>query len=151
MDDKARRSPVSFDKDAQVIRLEGSGGLAIMLTFLLKAKFGEAYDSETLFHRQLAELARDLQAALPATLRRHSDRPFADDSLFKIATEIVLKGWQTGWWSMSRDERIAYVQDVVVAPHRLSDAQLDTLLEGVETVLFNQRRIVSAADEAGEP
>lgn len=127
-----------------------------MLTFLLKAKFGEAYDPETLFHGELADLTRKIHADLPsprttAPKSISTEGPFTREALSQIAQAIVLDSPRSGWWSMSRDERVAFIQTVVVAPHSLSEGQLDTLFDYTESVLFNQRRIVGAADEAGEP
>jgi hypothetical protein len=143
--------PINFDAEANVLRFSGPGGISILLTVLLKAKFGEAYDPEMLFHQPLAELGRNLQAAIPARPSRSPDGPFSEEALFRIAEAIIHESWRSGWWSMSLDQRVAYVQNVVVAPHHLSESQLDDLFERVDDMLFNLQRIVNTAGGSGEP
>jgi hypothetical protein len=125
--------PVQYDADEGTIRLHG------------KAKFGEALDPEVLFHPDLAAMMTALRAR---GVIQVSDRegPFNRLALQSIAGLIVSESWRSGWWQKSRDEQVAFVQNVVVAPHRLSDEQLEDLFDDIESNLQWRRRIVEAAD-----
>lgn len=139
--------PVQYDTDEVAIRPNGKGGASVMLAFLLKAKFGEALDPEVLFHPDLA--------AMMIALREHglagfaqTEGPFDVAALQSIARLIVSESWRSGWWDKSRDEQIDFIQNVVVAPHRLSDLQIDFVLQDVDSDLYWRRQIVEAADAA---
>jgi hypothetical protein len=142
--------PISHDPDRGVLKLAGSGGASIMLAFLLKAKFGEAFDPEMLFHAPLAGIMNSLfeHSQIPT---RQSEGPFTRVQLQRLAKEIVTESWRSGWWAKSRDQRVAFLQQVVAAPYRLSDRQVDDILDDVEAELFWRRKVVAAADAAGEP
>jgi hypothetical protein len=139
--------PVQYDADEGTIRLNGKGGASVMLTFLLKAKFGEAFDPEVLFHPDLADIMIALRAK-SLTDFTQTEGPFDLATLNQIASLIVSESWRSGWWGKSRDEQIDFIQNVVVAPHRLSDLQIEFVLEGVDNDLHWRRRIVEAADAA---
>ena len=141
--------PIVYRPDRNVIELDGASGAVVMLTFLMKAKFGESFDPETLFHQELAGLIRQLQgvAGFP---RDEPGEVFGREELYLIATHIVQESARSGWWRMERDERLAYLQDVA-APHRLSEGQVEEIFETVASALFRQREVVRAADDAGVP
>lgn len=137
--------PVHYDADEGTIRIHGKGGASVMLAFLLKAKFGEALDPEVLFHPDLAAMMIALRARGVIQVS-DTEGPFDRVTLQSIAGLIVSESWRSGWWQKSRDEQVAFIQNVVVAPHRLSDEQLEDLFEDIESNLHWRRRIVEAAD-----
>lgn len=140
--------PIRYDADAGVLHLAGEGGASVMLAVLLKAKFGEAYDPEILFHPDLA--------AIMIALRQHgvsqsplpSEGQFDRAALQEIGRLIVSESWRSGWWGKSRAEQVEFVQNVVAAPHRLSDDQIEALFEDIENELYWRRKIIDAADAA---
>lgn len=137
--------PIRYDADAGVIQLDGAGGASVLLGVLLKAKFGDAYDPEVLFHPNLAEIMVALQTR--GTVHpQATSAPFDRAGLQTLARLIVNESWRSDWWKKSRDEQIDFIQTVVAAPHRLSGEQLDALFEDIETELYWRRRIVDAAD-----
>lgn len=139
--------PVQYDADEGAIRLNGKGGASVMLAFLLKAKFGEAFDPEVLFHPDLAAIMVALRTNGLIDFTE-TEGPFGLADLDKMASLIVSESWRSGWWNKSRDEQIDFIQNVVVAPHRLSDLQIEFVLEGIESDLHWRRQVVEAADAA---
>lgn len=139
--------PVQYDADEGTIRLNSKGGASVMLAFLLKAKFGEAFDPEVLFHPDLAAIMIALRAN-GLTNFTETEGPFDVAALDQIASLIVSESWRSGWWNKSRDEQIEFIQNVVVAPHRLSVSEIEFVLEGVDSGLDWRRRVVEAADAA---
>ena len=116
---------------------------------LLRAKFADALAPETLFHKELALLLNQLSA--DALIRAPTrDAPFAPDFLSGIAKALVDESWRSGWWAMSEEARIAYLQDIVAAPYTFSPQEIEDILEDVGRRLCWRRRVVSAADAAGE-
>ena len=138
--------PVQYDADAGIIQLHGKGGASVMLAFLLKAKFGEALDPEVLFHPDLAAIMIALRAR--GVQISETEGPFDRVALQSIAGLIVRESWRSGWWQKSRDEQVAFIENVIVAPHRLSAEQIEDLFEDIESDLHWRRRIVEAADAA---
>jgi hypothetical protein len=146
--------PIAYDPVRNVIALDGEAGVAVMLALLLKAKFGEAYDPEVLFHEELAQImcALNERVASPAGEPKAPDAgSFPREDLFQIAEAIVDESWRSGWWMKTPDERVAYIRDVVAAPHGLSREEMEILVENIDSVMFNLRRVANAAEEAGEP
>jgi len=141
------RFPVRYDRDANTIILDGSGGASIMLTFLFKAKFGEAFDPEVLFHEPLAKIMADLQKECLVPPQGGGPGPFTAEHLHIIAEAILNQSYRSGWWDMSREGQIDYLRNVIAAPHPMSDEQVDAVFDGVESGLFNRRRVVEIADQ----
>jgi len=139
--------PIQYDADAGTIQLDGKGGASVMLAFLLKAKFGDAFDREVLFHPNLAAIMIALRAKGIIQVSE-TEGPFDRTAIQSIARLIVGESWRSGWWQKSRDEQIEFIQNVVVAPHRLSAEQIEFLFDDIEGDLHWQRRIVDAADAA---
>ncbi|RZJ36963.1 MAG: hypothetical protein EON87_22890 [Brevundimonas sp.] len=137
--------PVQYDADAGIIRLHGKGGASVMLTVLLKAKFGEAFDPDVLFHPDLAAI---MIALRERGIIQVSERegPFDRAALQSMARLIVGESWRSGWWQKSRDEQVAFIENVLVAPHHLSAEQMELLFEDIESDLHWRRTIVEAAD-----
>lgn len=131
-----------FDPETDTIRLNGSA--TVMLALLMKAKFGERFDPETLFHRPLAELIRQLDGASNLPPREVGDC-FTRDDLLRIAQEVFGQSFQSGWWSMSAEQRRQYLQ-VAAAPWILSSEQIEMVRADVEDLLLRSRQIVAAAD-----
>ncbi len=131
-----------FDPETDTIRLNGS--VTVMLALLMKAKFGERFDPETLFHGPLADLIRQLDGASKLPPREAGDC-FTRDDLLRIAEAVFSESFQSGWWSMGTEQRREYLQ-VAAAPWILSDDQIEIVREYVEDLLSRSRQIISAAD-----
>ncbi len=140
--------PISYDPKSNTIKLDGPDGATVILAFLLKAKFGEAFDPEVLLHEQLANVMSELRenASWAASVGANPQGPFTQESLHQIANAILGESFRSGWWGMSREERAAYVREVAAAPHSISVEQVETVLLGVDDGLFRWREIVEAAD-----
>ena len=136
----------TYDPAADAVRLNGAA--PIMLTFLMKSKFGERFDPETLFHPGLAALINQLDAAIGYPKERGDC--FSREDMFSIAERVVEQSLSIGWWSMTAEEREAYLQQAA-SPWVLSDDQLETIIEDIASLLFRRRQVVAAADAAGEP
>lgn len=138
-------SPVTYNPETNAVVLQGAGGRSILLAYLLKAKFGDAYDHEMLFHPDLAKLLTNLSADRP---KAEGPAPFTPDALWTMAVALVDRSAQLNWWNLSREGQIAFVQDVVAAPHRLSAEQLEILFENIDMTLWHRRQVVEAAQAA---
>ncbi len=134
----------SYDPASDSIHL--NGGATIMLTLLMKARFGERFDPSTLFHPGLTGLIRQLEAAsdLPQPV---AGQCFDHVELHLIASRVYDESINIGWWAMTDAEREAFLQDAV-APWRLSVAQVQTIVEGASDILDSHRRTVAAADKS---
>ena len=136
----------TYDPATDTIRLNGCA--SIMLTLLMKAKFGEKFDSEMLFHERLTELIRQLDQSLGGT--RGEAECFDRADLFEIAKGVFSGSFQSGWWLKNAQQREQYLQDAA-APWVLSSSQIEGIMDGIEGLLFQARQITSQADAAGEP
>jgi len=136
-----------YDPETDSIRL--NGGAAIMLTLLMKAKFGERFDPITLFHPQLADLIRQLTAALDDRLRP-SGQGFDRKDLSRIAEAVFNDSSSNGWWSKSIEDRTQFLQDAA-APWLLSADETDTIVDDINSRLFRARQIASIAAAEEEP
>jgi hypothetical protein len=115
-----------------------------MLRLLMKAKFGQRFDPETLLHGQLADLIREMSQSLGEA--RSSGECFDSEDMLAIAKAVFDESFRSGWWSMSSDERERYLQNAA-SPWLLSAEQVDTIVEHVDDMLFLSRRVAKAADE----
>lgn len=146
--------PVCYNESENIIRLDGPAGASIMLSILLKAKFGEAFDPIILFHEPLARIMLGLQercrrAGPPiAASALIAAGPFTAEDLHRIAEAVLNESDRAAWWSMSREQRATYLRGIVAAPHTMSDAQLQAVFDNIESGLWNRRRVVEAADKA---
>lgn len=138
--------PISYDAANNTLLLSGKGGAQVLLALLLRAKFGDAFEPETLFHEPLA----NVMIALQRECGQEGDLggPFTREQLVRVADEIVSESWRSGWWAMTESERVAFVQEVIVAPYRLSAEQMSELLCDVDEGLAARRQIAAAAERA---
>ena len=136
----------TYDPTTDTISLNGCA--SIMLTLLMKAKFGEKFDSEVLFHERVAELVRQLDHSLGGTCRPAAWLSRAD--LYEIANGVFHDSFQSGWWSKTAQQREQYLQDAA-APWVLSTGQIQDITDDIESLLFRARQITSKAASAGEP
>ena len=134
----------TYDAASDSVRLGGNA--AIMLTLLLKAKFGERFDPEMLFHTRLAELIAQLHDASGVAKPVPGDH-FGPEDLFTIAERVIEQSVSIGWWAMAAEEREAFLQSAA-APWVLSDGQIEAICENIEALLFRHRETVAAADAA---
>jgi len=136
----------TYDPATDAIRLNGCA--VIMLSLLMKSKFGERFDPETLFHPELSTLINQLHAA--AGLQKPgAGECFNRADLFTIAEVVLGMSAQIGWWSMPGTDRRALLQGAA-APWILSEEQLQTIMEDIDDQLFRHREVVAAADAANE-
>lgn len=117
-----------------------------MLTLLMKSKFGERFDAETMFHPGLSDLINQLSLAAGCT-RPEPGECFERADLFQIAGRVLEESVSNGWWSMAAGEKRTFLQRAA-SPWVLSNAQLDTILEDVEDQLFRHRQVVVAAESS---
>ena len=134
----------TYDSASDSIQL--NGGAAVMLGLLMKAKFGERFDPETLFHTSLSTLiaklcgATDLPTPVPGEC-------FDRNEVLQIADRVVQQSVSIRWWSMTVVEREAFLQSAV-APWILSADQVETIILEADTKLWRLRELVNAADKA---
>ena len=131
----------TYDATTDTIRLNGCA--SIMLTLLMKAKFGEKFDPEILFHERVSDLIRELDRSLGQT--RADAECFSRADLFEIAKGVFSDSFQNGWWAKDRQQREQYLQDAA-APWVLSESQIDDIMDDMESLLFRARQITSLSD-----
>lgn len=135
-----------YDSASDTIRLNGGAG--ILLTLLMKSKFGERFDHETLFHADLSTLIEQLYAAVGFP-KPAAGECFDRADLLSIADTVLAQSVNIGWWSMSEADRQAFLQRAAT-PWMLSEEQLQTIIEDVGDLLLRHREVVAAADAANE-
>jgi hypothetical protein len=136
----------TYDPSMDSIRL--NGGASIMLTLLMKAKFGERFDPEILFHAHVADLIRQLNLSLADPFRA-SGSCFDRQDLWHIAKGVFDSSIQNGWWSKTSEERTHYLQDAA-APWTLSANEIEDIFDDIESLLFRSRQITSLAVSEGQ-
>ncbi len=139
--------PVRYDPIANVIKMDGPNGASIMLTTLLKAKFGDALDPLMLFHEPLANIMIGLQENSIRPGRSSGAGPFTRQVLCAIAEAVLNESIQSGRWRKSREQQALYLRNVVAAPHNMSDEQVETVFDEIKAGLQNRRRLLEAAAE----
>ncbi|ATY30820.1 hypothetical protein [Sphingomonas psychrotolerans] len=132
----------TYDADSDSIRL--NGGAAIMLALLMKSKFGERFDVETMFHPQLPGLINQLYAAT-GHKRPAAGECFDRMALLQIAERVLKDSVNIGWWSMRGDEKRDFLQGAA-SPWILTAEQLETIIQDVDDDLNRQREVVALAD-----
>ena len=137
----------SYDPTSDSIRLNGNA--VILLNLLMKSKFGERFDPETMFHSGVSDLIDQLHeaAGLP---KPEAGQCFERDDLILIAQQVFEQSVNVGWWSMAVDAKRIFLQRAA-APWVLSKEQLQLIIEDIDDQLFQQRRVIAAADSAGAP
>jgi hypothetical protein len=142
--------PVAYDGERNVITLDGRDGATLMLGFLLKAKFGEAFDPDVLLHPQLARLMTSLREEAHGEQRGGPEQgrasPFSREALSTIASTVAAESVRLGWWRMSAEARVAYLQEVVAAPYVLTADDVGQVLDDIESKLVRARKLVAAAE-----
>ena len=129
----------SYDKDTDCIRLNGAQ--VIMLTLLMKARFGEPFDPEVIFNPGVTELIRQLEAALGPERPTPGHCFTSHQDMWTIAKAVYDDSFQNGWWGLAESERASFLQDAV-APWILSDDQIERVIDHVDSRLFSAQRIV---------
>jgi hypothetical protein len=138
----------TYDPETDAIRLHGNA--VALLTVIMKAKFGDKLDPEMLFHADLSKLAADLAHCVTG-FNSSPDLPvFSAEDLSKIGAALFDLSEQIGWWSQSIDQRAALLQEAA-SPWVLSDKEIETILDDIESRLSRSRRITAAADAVSKP
>ncbi len=136
----------TYDPSSDTIHLNGCA--AILLTVLMKSKFGERFDPETLFRPGISKLIGQLQAAA-GIAKPGAGECFDRADLLAIAETVLGQSVNIGWWVMQSDEKHAFLQRAA-APWQFSKEQLQTILDDVDDRLLQHRELVAAANAAGE-
>ena len=134
----------NYDPSSDSIRLNGSA--RVMLSILLKAKFGARLDPDVLFNENFTELIRQLQRSLcQDDIGGPADQVFSREDLSQLAKDVTSDGSRNGWWLMTDEEKCSFLQSAV-APWILSEIQIETIFDYVADILNDARCIVSCAE-----
>lgn len=136
----------TYDPLSDAIHLNGCA--VILLTVLMKSKFGERFDPEMLFHPGISTLIGQLQAATGVP-KPSAGECFNRVDLLTIAENVLWQSPNIGWWAMPSGMKHAFLQSAA-APWVLSEEQLETITEDVEDRLSRHRELVATADAADE-
>ncbi len=120
----------------------------LLLAVLARLKFAEPFQDITTLNRWMAELSGHLQSRLFPQVEASTGPLFADDPEMrgKLGRVIAETGELTGWWRMSENEKAAFVRDVAVAPHRVTDETVNEIVTAAEDHMESLRRLVQSAD-----
>jgi hypothetical protein len=135
----------TYDPETDSIQLNGIA--VVMLTVILKAKFGDKFDPETLFHPGVAKLVKDLHKSTQSSASDPEIPMFNRDDLFAIGRAVFDDSDRLGWWSMTSDDRVTLLQDAA-SPWVLREQEIEVILGGIENSLHRAQAITAAA-EAG--
>jgi hypothetical protein len=147
LDEKVRGCAVSrfeFDVKPDEVRIKGQGAQVLLAGFLTRAKFGDAYQSETLLNRTLAEWL--VAVSPPPKAERRADSRFGPEFIQGIAETIFSQSRHIGWFNWPEDEQVAYLREVVAIPHTLHDDEVQEIRDTVNDKLYWAWLTVEAAD-----
>jgi len=139
-------SGVDFDPESKAATFSGDGGLILLMHLLLKAKFGEPFHGDIFLNPWVNALVREVDSV--------SDKPqpvkaaataWGREFLLAMGREIALQGESAGFWAMTAGERKAFIRDVAAAPHRLSDTEVEIVLDAIDSTVWNADRLVRAS------
>lgn len=132
-----------YDPEVDAIHL--NGGAIVMLTLLMKAKFGEKFDPEVLFHERVAELIRQLEKA--AGNQPQAATCFGRDDLDRIARGVFNNSCQNGWWEKGAEQRVQFLQDAA-SPWILAPDQIEDIIDTIDSQLSRIAQIADMAERA---
>lgn len=142
---------VRVDEEGNV-HFEGKSGQMLLSNVVMRAKFARPFEPALFLNPWLAELATGLTQRVRARLGVQQDSPglplFGDDPMvrWEIAETILMEADHSGWWTLSREQRVDYIRNVACAPYPVSDETVEELLFAVEDKVDGARRLVAAAD-----
>lgn len=137
-------SRFEFEVQHDKVSIKGQGAQVLLAGFLTRAKFGEAYQSETLLNQTLAEWLVVLSP--PPIAERRADIRFGRDFIEGVAQTIFSQSRHLGWFTWPEDKQIAFLRDVVAAPHTLLGDEVQEIRDTVNDKLYWARLTVQAAD-----
>lgn len=137
-------SEFEFEVQHDEVRIKGRGTQILLAGFLTRAKFGEAYQSETLLNRTLAEWL--VAVSPPPKGERRADARFGREFIDGIAETIFRQSRHIGWFSWPEEKQVAYLREVVAIPHSLHDDEVQEICDTVNDKLYWARLTVEAAD-----
>ena len=140
--------PDSIRVDDDAVLFKGRSGQMLLLGVLTRLKFAEPFQDITTLNPWMAELSGHLQSRLFPQEQTSSGPLFADDAEMrgKLARVIAETGEFTGWWRMSGSEKAAFVRDVAVAPHSVTDETTQEIVAAAEGHMESLRQLVQSAD-----
>jgi len=140
-----------FDDEAKSVTFKGHR-LHLLLGLIQRAKFGDRHDKLLLLNGWLADLSWRIVRALDLGGRLPSSTPmvaeptiFDTDLVLAVRDAIIEDGVALGWWSWSVEERRRYLREVVAAPAAISEADIESIEDAIETWLWRARLVVEAA------
>lgn len=138
---------ISLASDGSVT-FSGKSGRVLLLGLLVRAKFSRPLERHMALNKWVADLASDLGGDRPKL------EPGEDNWEYEFRREIVsciLADAAEGvlpWWTMSEDERLAFVRDVAFAPHPISKFNAEEIVLMVQDEVRNAESLVNAVAKA---
>ena len=135
-----------YDSEANVLRFLTPNAAPLLFHWLTRGKHGDHLDPLLTLNGELAHLLQQLPTGLAARVPRVADGiEFGRDYLTALANSIAAYGGELGWWSKDRDARAAFIRDVVAAPHTFSRAEVEFILDAVDSEVFRARKMARDA------
>jgi hypothetical protein len=145
---------VEFDPVEKTATFRGRG-LILLQSLILKARFGEPLDPDILFNQWITELALEIDGAieLPEAAQESLDkmrarpgyRALSSEVCREIAKAIVVDRGSVHWWSKSPEQQRDFLRTEAAAPHRLTDDDIQDILDSIEGQVSLARELAAAA------
>jgi hypothetical protein len=119
---------IRFDGDNIVF--SGESGTALLMAFLLKAKYGTPLDPEVIFNEKISTI----MAYIKNATRSHSNDPWRSNPfdrayLADVADKIAKNAQHIGWWDKDDQGKREYLHNVVFSPYTVGDEDVAWILE----------------------
>lgn len=142
--------PILFD--GSDIVFSGERGATLLMSFLLKAKYGQALDPEILFNKDVSEILNIVRDKFCSNSSFSQDiENFDRKCLFSISKKIVESAKQIGWWKKNYEEKVCFIKDIAIAPYRIDGESVDYIIESTSDIIFSMKRDIQLHDEGIMP
>lgn len=130
------------------IIFSGERGANLLMSFLLKAKYGQALDPEILFNKSVSDMLNIIRDKF------YSNSEFPQyigkldhEHLYLISRNLVENAKQIGWWRKNYEGKARFIKDIVMAPYEIDDESLDYIIASTSDIILAIRRNLELHDE----
>lgn len=146
MPDKIHSDPdIAFNSATNTVEFKGEAGQGLLYAYLIKGKFGEAFDSNMLFNERLARILAVLSGNLASLRPTETEGPFSARDIQTMANRLLWHADDVGWWRKTRQEQVDFLRCVVAVPHPLSDEQVEWFFDAIDAELLHSEALLAAA------
>lgn len=141
------QKPFEYDPEENVLRFKDKSSAILLASMLTKGKFGDYLDDHLITNKVLAGLLKELSKAdnHPPNNRDQSSPGFSKDFLFALGGNIARNGHYHGFWQMTREQQIDFIQEVVAAPHTFLPQELEVIFDAIDSDVHFARELAKDA------